>query len=91
MPDGLPFKLSDYLELVDWTGRQIRKDKRGSINESLPCILERLEIEEEHWLYMTQNFESSFKSLVGSLYSLKQACAALGYQRMPGRAACESF
>ena len=31
MPDGLPFRLADYLELVDWTGRQIREDKRGQL------------------------------------------------------------
>lgn len=29
MPKGLPFRLDDYLELVDWTGRQLRDDKRG--------------------------------------------------------------
>ena len=33
MPAGLPFRLTDYLELVDWTGRQIREDKRGAIGE----------------------------------------------------------
>ena len=67
MPAGLPFRLTDYLELVDWTGRQIREDKRGAIDSDLPVILERLDIEEDHWLYMTQNFESSFKTLVGSV------------------------
>ena len=44
MPEGLPFKLDDYLQLVDWTGRILRDDKRGSISESLPPILERLNI-----------------------------------------------
>ena len=32
IPYSLPFRLLDYLELVDWTGRQIREDKRGSID-----------------------------------------------------------
>ena len=31
MPEGLPFRLTDYLELVDWTGRILREDKRGAI------------------------------------------------------------
>ena len=29
---GIPFKLDDYVELVDWSGRIIRDDKRGAIN-----------------------------------------------------------
>ncbi len=91
MPEGLPFRLTDYLELVDWTGRQIREDKRGSIDEDLPCILTRLDIDEEHWLYMTQNFESSFKTLVGAVHSLRKVCEEMGYQRMPGRSSCEAL
>jgi hypothetical protein len=35
MLDGLPFRLTDYLELVDWTGRMLRDDKRGSIPEDV--------------------------------------------------------
>jgi len=28
-PAGLPFKLEDYLELIDLTGRLVREDKRA--------------------------------------------------------------
>jgi len=64
MPVGLPYQLKDYLELVDWTGRQIREDKRGRIEDDEPPILSRLGIKPAHWLYLTQHYESSFKSLV---------------------------
>lgn len=87
MPEGLPFRLQDYLELLDWTGRQIRKGKRGRIDDSLPPILERLNIDSEKWHYSSTHFESSFKSLVGSTHALIRACRKLGYRRTPGRSA----
>ena len=71
MPDGIPMRLTDYIDLVDWTGKQIREDKRGHIDATLPAALVRLGIDPEHWLYMAQNFESEFKGLVGSAYELK--------------------
>ncbi|MGD8913626.1 MAG: hypothetical protein PVJ68_12925 [Candidatus Thiodiazotropha sp.] len=45
MPKGLPFRLKDYLELVDWTGRAFLKNKRGYIADHQPPILERLQID----------------------------------------------
>jgi hypothetical protein len=39
---------------------------------------------------MTQNFESSFKTLVGAVHSLRKVCEQMGYQRMPGRSSCEA-
>ncbi|WP_439136300.1 transposase, partial [Pseudomaricurvus sp.] len=41
---GIAYSLSDYLQLVDWTGRAIRDDKTGSISTHLPPILSRLNI-----------------------------------------------
>ncbi len=87
MPTGLPFRLQDYLELIDWTGKQIRADKRGSIDLKAPPILERLNIDVEHWVYNTQHFESQFKGIVGTVLSIKAQCHRLGYQRTPGLAA----
>ncbi len=83
MPPGLPFPLHDYLELVDWTGRIIREDKRGAIPSNLPPILGRLAIEPKHWLYLTTQFESKFKGLVGCAFAVKKAATALGYKRSP--------
>ena len=40
MPKGLIFNLIDYIELVDWTGRVIRDDKRGAISATAPPILQ---------------------------------------------------
>ena len=90
-PKGLPFRLTDYLELVDWTGRILREDKRGAIDATLPPILQRLNIEAKHWLFLTQHFESRFKGLVGTAYQLKQVCEKLGYQRAPGLKSCQTY
>ncbi len=91
MPRGLPFLLHDYLELIDWTGRIIREDKRGSIPNHLPPILSRLSIEAKQWLYMTQHFESKFKGFVGSWYNLKKAYQQLGYLRPPNLKSSHAF
>ena len=91
MPEGLPFKLTDYIELVELTGRIMREDKRGYITNSIPPILNRLNIEPEHWQYLTQNFESKLKGLVGSVHKIKQACKTLGYQRDYSSSWCKDY
>ncbi|MBT3022835.1 MAG: transposase [Candidatus Thiodiazotropha sp. (ex Lucina aurantia)] len=87
MPSGLPFRFKDYLELIDWTGRAIVESKRGYIPGNQPPILERLQIDPQHWLYMTQHFESRFKGIVGTSHKLKEACRRMGYQRTPNLSA----
>jgi hypothetical protein len=91
MPKGLPFRATDYLALVDWTGRQMREGKRGAIDGNLPPILDRLQIDPRHWLYMTEKFESRFKGLVGTAMRLKAVCQDLGYQRTPNITACRAL
>jgi len=82
--EGIQVTLLEYIELVDWTGCQIRKDKRGAIESSMPNILNRLEIESENWLKLSQQFESSFKVFAGSAVLLEKLRDTLGALRMPG-------
>jgi len=55
---GILYEFREYLELVDWTGRIIRRDKRGSINGDLPPLLTRLQISPEQWCINTTRFEA---------------------------------
>ena len=91
MPEGLPFKLTDYLELVELTGRVIRENKRGYIEKHQPPILLRLGIEPDSWLKMTTSFEKTFKSLVGNPTLMDKAIALLGKKRRPGIKNCEAL
>lgn len=83
MPDGLPFKLTDYLELVELTGQILRDNKPGAISSNLPPILQRLGIEAESWLKLTNSFETSFKDLVGSPAALDKAIYLFDRKRRP--------
>jgi hypothetical protein len=91
MPEGIPFNLSDYLELVDWSGRIIREDKRGFIPDHMPNILQRLDMDARHWVYLTKNFELPFKDLVGSAHHVRKACEDLGRCWVHGISQCEKL
>jgi REP element-mobilizing transposase RayT len=80
----LPFSLSDYLELVDWTGRAIREDKRGHIPNELPPILVRLNIDPTHWLGQMQLDGNRFGGAVGRIESLRAYAASCGQQWLRG-------
>ncbi len=58
---GLPIRLSDYLQLVDASGRQLSEGKRGRIEPTLAPILDRLGLNDEEWLQVTANFRSHYR------------------------------
>jgi hypothetical protein len=82
--DSIPFSLNDYLQLVDWTGRSIRRDKRGAIDHSLPPILQRLNIDEEAWLESMRPKGNVFGRAMGKLNHLKIHARALGQSWIKG-------
>jgi hypothetical protein len=50
-----------------------------------------LNIDPKQGCYLSKNFESQFKSLVGTSYHIKQACEQLGKQCVHGIRVCEKF
>ncbi len=84
---AIPFTLVNYLELVDWTGRIIRSDKRGHIMHDAPPILERLGIDSDEWL-KTIGWNNQFRRAVGRLKSMRAYAEKTGQQWVQGLTAC---
>ena len=88
-PNGIAFSLTDYLQLVDDTGRIIRNDKRGSISESSGKILNRLNIPHDNWLKLTTEFGKLFYGPVGTLQELTDYCEHLEKRRRHFASSCQ--
>jgi len=74
----LNLSLASYLELLDWTGRQIRSDKVGAIPEHLQPILTRIGLDTHGWCDIVVKFGRVFKRAAGSPESLAQEACRRG-------------
>jgi hypothetical protein len=80
------------LELLDWTGRQLRAGKRGSIPPHLSPVLDRLDLQVEAWVENVQRYGSLFQRLVGKLDRLRELAHSLGRSWFQGHAgACRLY
>jgi hypothetical protein len=88
----LAMAFEDYLQLLDWTGRQGRKDKRGKIPASVAPILQRLGINGSMWCDLVWNFRRYFGNCAGSPASMREDAESHGRRWHRGqRAAQECF
>jgi hypothetical protein len=83
----LNMELDEYLELLDWTGRQVKEGKPGKIPGHLANILERLEIEADSWVHTVLHFGSLFHRVAGKVQSILQATQRAGQQWLRGKPA----
>ena len=77
----LSMAIGDYLQLLDWTGGQIRTDKRGAMPANLEPLFERLAISTELWVDCVLNFRKWFRSSVGRPKSMEAAAETRGHTR----------
>jgi REP element-mobilizing transposase RayT len=86
---AIPFKLADYLELVDWSGRRIRPDKPGRIDDRLPSILQRINIDASVWQEAMRPTKSYFGRALGRLNRLQLHADRLRQSWIRGKGYCE--
>ena len=80
----LPMTLQSYLELLDWTGRQLRAGTLGVIPQGLESILDRLQVSAESWLETVAQFGRRFHRAVGLADHLKAEAQRLGVNWLQG-------
>ena len=66
----LPVRLDAYIELVQWTGKQVRPDKRGAIPGSIPRVLKQFESHPERWTTRVKAIGSGYWRVVGEAQDL---------------------
>jgi len=82
--NSIPFNLKDYLELVDWGGREVKRNKRGYIPANAPPILARLKMDASPVLnYLARDDLPSFGAL-GPVSMLRAFAKSIGRKFIKG-------
>jgi hypothetical protein len=86
----LPIPVEHYVMLLDWTGRELRADKRGAIPDHLAPIMERLGLNRSNWVETVRGFGRLFKQAAGRSSSLVDAAARRSRRWFQGKAAART-
>ena len=86
MSYSIPVRRQEYLALVDWSGRRLHPEKRGSIPAELPPILARIGLDGEQWCREMKHFGKWYFRAVGSIENLHSYCEYLGQKWLRGTA-----
>jgi hypothetical protein len=70
--------LDQYLQILDWTGRQVRADNRAVIPADLAPILDRLQISAGRWVDLVDGFGRWFRRAAGRPSSMTVECQRRG-------------
>jgi REP element-mobilizing transposase RayT len=82
---AMGFTLSEYLQLIDWSGRVVKEGKRGAINEETPPILQRIGLEPSRFVEHLQGHAATEQQTVmGHFQKIRLAARTLGRQFLKG-------
>ncbi len=83
---ALPFRLLDYIELVDWTGRMVRPDKSGRIPIDAPAALKTLDFNQAQWLGLAVDIQERSLLAIGSMSNINRYNESCGKSWCCGQA-----
>ena len=79
------FTLKDYIDLVDWTGRAARADKRGFIPDHCPPVVNRLGLDEDQWLVLALDIQKQSLQAIGGLEAVQRYSQSMGKRWLSGQ------
>ena len=82
---------ADYLQLLDWSARQIVSGKRGLTPEDIPAIFDRLNLNPEFWCTLISNFGSLFSLVAGKPHRIDEYRTSIRRQRFNMKSAARQL
>ena len=70
MKSGCPKLAAEYIDLVDFTGREMFAGKRGKIKATEPRALRKLGLDKDRWTMRVKGIGSGYWRVVGELEEL---------------------
>ena len=80
----LSIKQGQYIELVQWTGQQLRPDKKGAIPKNAPAALNKTGCTATHWPTQVKAVGSGYWRMIGSTEQLMEKAEAIGQRWLKG-------
>jgi hypothetical protein len=80
----LPVRLDEYVAMTEWTGKQVRADKRGAIPADAPSVLLRIDTDPTRWTKRVKGIGSGYWRVVGEASDLIAAAERLGQRWLKG-------
>ena len=81
---ALSLKQGQYIELVQWTGQQVRPDKKGAIPKYAPSALGKTGCSAKHWPTQVKAVGSGYWRMIGSAEQLIEKAEAIGQRWIKG-------
>ena len=81
---ALPISQGAYIDLVQWTGQQVRPGKRGAIPKDAPLALKQTGCSEKHWPTQVKAVGSGYWRVIGSAEQMIEKAEALGQRWLKG-------
>ncbi|TXH68706.1 MAG: transposase [Lysobacteraceae bacterium] len=81
----LALSTADYLQLLDWTGRQLHPGKRGRIAADAPAVLRTLDADPSRWTSRVRGIGSGYWRVVGTAKDLYALAEAIGQRWLKGQ------
>lgn len=75
---------ADYLQILDWTGRQLAPGKRGRISPAAPAALTTIDHDEMRWATRVAAYGSGWYRAAGSAQDLIAMAERMGQQWLNG-------
>lgn len=82
--ETIPMTTMQYIELLEWTGRQARSDKKGRITGPPTALLSSLRLDADEWLESVKQF-GSLGGFVGHPSRLRERANLLGQRWVKGQ------